>query len=214
MLRTHLASLLAVVVLGTPAAAAAQSADVEMADDDQGRLEIAAHAGRRFGGLVRVPGVELPLDLEDTSAWSVEAGWRLSRHLAAGVFLARQNARLRDRAAAATVAHTFLEIQHVALWLRPEGSAIRPEIGLSAGRTRFGLLEGGGDHHPSMGFALGGRARLVGPLELLLRGQFFATLLGGSGRILCGGTTSPCLRTSNDTVLLQLQASTGIAVRF
>ena len=92
---------------------------------------------------------------------------------------------------------------------------LRPEIGLSVGRT---LLRehgrGGGDAFPSLGFTIGGRLAIGGPLELVGRSGVDATLVDGSRRILCGGDGAPCLRTTNRTILLQLHLGLGIGLRF
>lgn len=183
------------------------------------RLEITFLGGRRAGGLLRVDtGDQIPLDVGDASAVAARIAWRLQPRLTLQAEYTRQTTDLLQRRpgeAPVPVAAVAIEYLQAGVRVRLSEGSPHAYLSATAGLMRLGSRDTGvADVFPSLSLGPGAILPLSSHVALTGDLRFFASLVGQDTEVPCQRPEAGCLRTGNDTVLLQLHALGGLTVRF
>lgn len=209
--------------LAVPAAAQEPAPDAPSAavsgENGEPRFELALLGGRRFGGLLRVDtGGNVPLNVRDASAIGGRLGWRVGSRVTLQAELAHQETELirrRPESAGETVADIAIDYLQAGPRIRLNGGVVRLYLAGGLGVMRFRSRDGGDtDLYPTLSGGPGALVLLSRNLALTGDLRFFGTLLGADTTIPCQRPEADCLRTGNDTVLVQIQLLGGLTLRF
>lgn len=185
---------------------------------DRSPFELWGLIGQRVGGLIRVDtGDNVPLDVHDAGTLGGGVGWSLGERTALELAYFRQSTRLEDRAAEGpdALADATLEYLHAGGRLILHRAAVQPFVRAGLGVLRLrGDTQRRGATYPSLAVGGGVLVPLSPGFGLGVDMRFFSSLLGNGTRVPCPPSVQACLRTANDTVLLQMHLGAAFRLSF
>ena len=204
-----------------PALLVALAAAAAPARAEAPRFEIAPFGGYRIGGKFDVEdaqGAELRnADLDGETSWGVGLALYRDPNAYYELLFSRQQTQFDDPDPALGGVDVTTEYYHFGgTLIFNEGGRLRPWFSLTLGLTRFDVEDSGSEYKFSGSLGLGWRVPLGERIALLAGVRGYGTVIDSDTELYCrtGDGRGACLVRSSGDLVVQGEATLGVAVRF
>jgi hypothetical protein len=185
------------------------------------RFEITPFGGYRIGGEFDVEDAQgndlRDADLDDETSWGVGLALYRDPNAYYELLFSRQETRFDDPDPALGSVDITTEYYHVGgALLFNEGGWLRPWLSLTLGLTRFDVEDSGSEYKFSGSLGLGWRMPVGERLSFVVGVRGYGTVIDSDTELYCntGDGRGECLVRSSGDVVLQGEATVGVALRF